>query len=98
PTVRFEPRYFRQIVRTLRVEAVRISGAVRVLHLQELAGIVKGPAVEGAGVGGFIAALEAAEHGAAMRTRIDECVQLTVTIARNKDRLAAHIGREIVVL
>ena len=43
-------------------------------------------------------ALKAAQHSAAMAARIDECVQLTVPIARDEDRLTSHIGREIVVL
>jgi hypothetical protein len=33
-----------------------------------------------------------------MAARIDECVQLTIAIARDEDGLTPHVGREIFVL
>src|SRR5207248_2988379 len=55
-------------------------------------------AVEGAGEDNPAAALEAAEHGAAVAARVEKGVQFAITVARNKDGLAAHVGREVVVL
>src|ERR1700737_597920 len=89
---------FRQIMRALLVEAFRISRAVRVFYLQELAGVCEGPAVEGASEDDPAAALKAAEHGTAVAARVDECDQLPIAVARNEDRLAAHVSCEVVVL
>ena len=37
------------------------------------------------------------QHGAAMTAGIDEGVELAAAVARDKDRLAPHVGREVVI-
>ncbi len=54
--------------------------------------------MEGAGIGGFVAALVAAERRAAVAAGIDEGVQLAAPAARNEDGLPAHIGSEVIVV
>ncbi|MNN31525.1 hypothetical protein D3C81_1452160 [compost metagenome] len=87
-----------QVVRAFAVEAFRIASLGRVLHLQQLAGVVEGPAVERAGVGGAVAALVPAEHGALVAAGVEEGVEHAVLVARDEDRLAAHHGGQEVVL
>eukprot|EP00906_Rhabdomonas_costata_P012703 RCo018280 len=55
-TVVFKTRQLLQVVRTVAVEGVRVAGAVRILHLDQLAGGVEGPAVERAGEHRLVAA------------------------------------------
>jgi hypothetical protein len=54
--------------------------------------------VEGAGEGALVGALVATQHRAAVAAGIDEGAQLAIAVARNDDELAAHPGREVVVL
>ena len=42
--------------------------------------------------------LVAAQHRAAVAAGVDEGVQLAVPVARDEDRLPAHVHREVVVL
>ena len=53
--------------------------------------------MERAGVAGLVAALVAAQHGAAVCARIDESIQLALFVARDDDRLTAHRRGEIIV-
>ncbi len=94
----FKARHLFQIVRGFLVEAVGIAGAFRVLDLEQLAAVVEGPAVERAGVGGLVAALVAAQHGAAMGAGVDQRVELALAVARDHDRLAADVGGVVVVV
>ena len=96
--VAFETRDFLEVVRAFLVEAVRVTGVFRVLHLEQLAAVVEGPAMEGAGVGRLVAALVAAECGATVAACIDECVQLALAVAGDHDRLAADMGRVVVIV
>ena len=93
-----EPRDLRQVMRAVAVEGLRVAGGLGVLHLQQLAGVVEGPAVERTGVGRLVAALEAAEHRAAVRTGVDEGVEFALAIPGDDDRLAADVRREEVVV
>ncbi|MNZ82499.1 hypothetical protein D3C78_1011970 [compost metagenome] len=93
-----ETRDLGQVMGALAVEAFRIAGLGRVLHLQQLAGVVEGPAVERAGIGGTVAALVPAEHGALVAAGVDEGVEHAVLVARDEDRLTAHHGGQEVVL
>src|SRR5690606_16339820 len=54
--------------------------------------------MERAGIGGLVAALETAEHRAAMAAGIDEGVELAILVAGDEDRLPAHLGGVVVVL
>ena len=94
----FEARDLGQVVRAILVEGFRISGAARVLHREQLAGVVERPAVERAGIAGLVGPLVAAQHRAAMAARVDEGVQLAVPVAGDEDRLPAHGRREVVVV
>ncbi|MNR17195.1 hypothetical protein D3C85_1338410 [compost metagenome] len=80
------------------VEAGRVAGLGRVLHLQQFAGVVEGPAVEGAGVGRAVTALVSAKHRTAMAAGIEEGIEHPILVARDEDRLAPHGGGEEVVL
>src|SRR3982075_2508063 len=93
-----EPRALLQIVRAFVVELLGVTGAVRILHLQQLSGIAECPTVKRAGKGRLVAALVTAKHCATMTASIDEGVKLVVLAAGNKDGLSSHPGCEIVVL
>ena len=97
-TVVLEARHLLQVVRAFLVEAVGVTGIFRILHLQQLAAVVEGPAVEGAGVGALVALLVAAQRRAAVRAGVDEGIQLAIAVARNEHRLAAHGGGVVVVV
>src|SRR5436853_416431 len=62
-------------------EVVRIAGALGIFHLQQLAAVVEGPAMEGASVSGLVGPLVPAEHGAAVAAGVDEGVQLAIAVA-----------------
>src|SRR6266404_1726966 len=94
----FETRDLRQVMRTVLVEVLRISSPLRILRLEQLAGVVEGPAVERTGVARLVAALVAANHGATMRARVKEGVELTFSIPRDDDRLAADVAGDVVVV
>jgi hypothetical protein len=94
----FEARDFLQIMRALVIETLGITRFLRVFHLQQLAAVVEGPAVERAGERRLVAALVAAQHRAAMRARIDERVEFALTVARDDHGLAAHRRREVIVV
>ncbi len=81
-----EPRDLRQVVAAVLVELLGVARALGVLHLQQLAGVREGPAVERAGEGLLVAALEPAELRAAVRTGVDQRVQLAVLVAGDDDR------------
>ncbi|MNK97101.1 hypothetical protein D3C87_1174170 [compost metagenome] len=87
-----ETRDFGQVVGAFTVEARRVAGVGRILDLEQLAGVVEGPAVERAGVGAFVAGLVPAQGRAAMTAGVDEGVEHTVLVARDEDRLAPHGG------
>src|SRR5260370_42323425 len=88
----FETRDLRQVMRTVLVEVLRISSPLRILRLEQLAGVVEGPAVERTGVARLVAALVAANHGATMRARVKEGVELPFSIPRDDARLAADVA------
>lgn len=96
-TVGLEARHPGQVVRALAVEALRVAGLGRVLDLEQLAGVVEGPAVERTGIAAAIAALVPAEHRATVAAGVDEGVELAVAVARDDDRLAADLGGQVVV-
>ena len=96
--VGFEPGHLGQVVGAVLVELLRVAGTLGVLDLEQLAGIVEGPAVERAGIGRLVGPLVAAQHGAAMAAGVDEGVQLVVLVAGDEDRLPPHVGRVVVVL
>ncbi|MCY1539895.1 hypothetical protein D9M68_755050 [compost metagenome] len=85
-------------MRAFAVEAGRVAGFGRVLHFQQLAGVVEGPAMEGAGIGRAVTALVAAQLGATVAAGIEEGIELTVFVARDEDRLAPHVEGDVVVL
>ncbi|MNF92995.1 hypothetical protein D3C84_756550 [compost metagenome] len=87
-----ETRNTGQVVGAFAVEARRVAGVGRVLDLEQLAGVVEGPAVERAGVGALVAGLVPAQGRAAMAAGVDEGVEHTVLVARDEDRLAPHGG------
>src|ERR1700730_9107751 len=93
-----EPRNLLQIVRSLVVELRGIAGAVRIFHLQQLAGIAECPTVKRAGKCRLAAALVTAKHCATMTAGVDKGVKLVVLAAGDKDWLPSHPGCEIVVL
>ena len=96
PAVAFEPCHLREVVRTLLVELLRIAGLAGVLDLEQLAGVVEGPAVEGAGERGAVVRLAPAQHRPAVAAGVDEGVQSTLLVTRDDDRLAADVGGEVV--
>jgi hypothetical protein len=94
----FEPRDLLQIVRALIVELLRITGAVRVFHLQQRSRIAECPTVERAGKCRLVAALVTAKHRTTMTAGIDERVELVVLASGDKDRLSSHPSCEVVIL
>src|SRR5690606_10993408 len=80
-----------QVVRAVLVELLRVAGTARVLDLEQLAGVVEGPAVERAGEGGAVIGLATAQHGTAVAAGIDQRVQFTLLVARDDDWLAADV-------
>ncbi len=93
-----EARDLLQVVRAVRVELHRVFGRLLVLHLQQLAGVREGPAVERAREAALVAVLAAAQHRALVRTRIDDRMQLAGLVARDDDRLAADPRRVVIVV
>jgi hypothetical protein len=87
-----------QVMRAILVEGLGISRAFRILRLEQLAGVVEGPAVEWAGIGGLVAALVTADHRAPMRACVEESVELTLAVPRDDDRLATDIAGDVVVV
>src|SRR5690606_4003391 len=87
-TVRLEARDLLQVVRAVAVEALGIAGLARVLDLQQLARVVEGPAVERAGVGGLVAVAETRQRRTAVRTGVDEAVEVAILAAGDEHRLA----------
>ena len=73
------------------VEARRVARFGRILDLEQLAGVVEGPAVEWAGVRTFVAGLVPAQRRAAMAAGVEERIELTVLVARDEDRLAPMV-------
>src|SRR5260370_5169861 len=96
--ISLEPRDLLQIVRAFIVELLGITGAVRILHLQQLSGIAECPAVERAGEGRLVATLVTAKHRATVTAGIDERVELVVFVAGDKDGLSSDPSCEIIVL
>ena len=96
--VGLEPRDLGQVVRAVGLERLRVARAARVLDLEQLAGVVERPAVEGAGEGGAVVLLAPAEHGALVAAGVDQRVQLAVAVAGEHDRLAAHVHRQVVAV
>ena len=94
--VALEHRHLDQVVRAVGVEVVRVARALGVLDLEQRAVVAVGPAVERAGQGLAVVPLLAAEHRAAVRAGVDQAVQPAVLVARDHDRLAADVGREVV--
>ena len=82
----------------MRIERCRIVAGLSVLHLQELARIAEGPAVERAGETALVAVLAPAEHRSAVSAGVDHGVQFARLVACDHDRLAADPGAEIVVV
>src|SRR5207245_11433956 len=76
PTIVLETRNLRQVMRAVLVEVLRISRALWILRLEQLAGVVEGPAVEWTGIARLVAALVTTDHGATMRVRVGESVTL----------------------
>jgi len=93
-----EARDFFQVVRAFLVEAFRIARVLRILHLQQLAAVVEGPAVERAGIGGLVAPLVAAQLRAAMAAGVDEGIQFAQAVARDEDGLAANVRGVVVIV
>jgi AcrR family transcriptional regulator len=98
PTIVLETRNLRQVMRAVLVEVLRISRALWILRLEQLAGVVEGPAVERTGIARLVAALVAANHGAAVRACVEESVELAFAIPRDDDRLAADVAGDVVVV
>src|SRR5262245_9353997 len=96
--ITLEPWNSRQIMRTVCIERRRIVPGLSVLHLQELASVAEGPAVERTGETALFAVLAPAEDRSAVSTRIDHGVQFARFVACDHDRLAADPGAEIVVV
>src|SRR5260370_9247042 len=93
-----EPRARLQIGRACAVELLGITGAVRILHLQQLSGIAECPAVERAGEGRLVATLVTAKHRATVTAGIDERVELVVFVAGDKVALSSDPSYDIIVL
>ena len=85
-----------EVVAALGVELLRVAGIARVLHLEQLAGVVEGPAVERAGERGAVVGLAPAQHRAAMAARVDQAVELALLVAGDNDGLATDVGGEVV--
>ena len=98
PAIVLETRNLRQVMRAVLVEVLRISRALWILRLEQLAGVVEGPAVEWTGIARLVAALVTTDHGATMRARVEESVKLTFAIPRDDDRLAADVAGDVVVV
>src|SRR5690606_26008779 len=69
----------------------------RFLDLLRLDRVVEGPAVERAGVGGLVAVAETRQRRTAVRTGVDEAVEVAILAAGDEHRLAADLGRVVVV-
>src|SRR5690554_5052126 len=72
------------------LEAIRVGTSLFVLGLEQLAVVLEGPAMEGAGEGTLVATLLAAQGGATVGTGVDQAVQLTLLVTGDHHRLAAH--------
>src|SRR5215475_8646168 len=94
----FKTRDLRQVMRAVLVEICRIPSTFWILCLEQLAGVVEGPAVEGAGVGRLIATPVAANHGTTMRARVKEGVEFAFAVPRDDNRLTADVAGDIVVV
>jgi hypothetical protein len=87
----------RQIMRAFRVESGGIFARLAVLHLEQLAIVAEGPAMERAGEAALVAMLAAAQRGPAMRAGVDMGVKLAALVAGDDHGLTADGGGEIVV-
>jgi hypothetical protein len=85
-----------QVVRTVGVELLRITGVPRVLDLEQPAVVAEGPPVERARQRGAVVLLAAAQHGAPMAAGIDERVEFALLVPGDDDRLPPDVGREVV--
>ena len=86
------------VVAAFAVEARRVAGVGRlVLDLQQLALVVEGPAVEGAGEARLVALLVPAQHCTAVRAGVGQRIELAVLAAGDDDGLATdEDGQEVV--
>ena len=85
-----------QVVRALLVEVLRVAAVAAVLDLEQLAGVLERPPVEGAGEGGAVVRLAPAEHRTAVGARVDDAVQLLLLVTGDDHRGAADVGGEVV--
>src|SRR5690554_7201133 len=72
------------------LEAIRVGTSLFVLGLEQLAVVLEGPAMEGAGEGTLVATLLAAQGGATVGTGVDQAGQLTLAVTGDHHRPAAH--------
>jgi hypothetical protein len=84
-------------VRAFGIELLGVLGVFLVLDLEQLAGVIEGPAMKRTGKTAFIAMLAAAQHGAPVGTGIDKGIQAAVFAACQKHGLAANIGSEVII-
>lgn len=77
-TVGLELRNATQIVGAVGAEILWVGAFFFVLDLEQCAVVAECPAVEWAGQGGAVVSLATAEHGATVRTRVDQAVECAV--------------------
>src|SRR5690554_908077 len=85
-----EARHALEVMGAVLLEAIRVGTSLFVLGLEQLAVVLEGPAMEGAGEGTLVATLLAAQGGATVGTGVDQAVQLTLLVTGDHHRLAAH--------
>ncbi|MCY1226282.1 hypothetical protein D9M72_385090 [compost metagenome] len=91
-----EAGHFGEVVGARFIEGLRVARVSRILHLQQLAGVLERPAVERAGESGAVVRLAAAQHGTPVRAGVDEAVEFLVLIAGDHHGGAADVGGEVV--